>query len=275
VIEARSLRALRGSATDEPVIGEMLELGLQQLTGAPTTAQAWRAILGSAKRVVIKFNSVGARVIDTTEPLARRLVDQLAQAGIEPPALTLVEVPGFLVEELRARRPVSGWGKSITVGNRPEPLARYLYEADALINVSFLKTHQIAGMSGCMKNISHAVIRHPAWYHADGCSPYVGQVIGSQEVSSRLRLNIVNAIRVVANRGPEAREADVVPCGALLLGFDPVAVDHIALSALAAERRRLGLNANLSVPHLASAARMGLGRWRRSEIDHMRLDVEG
>jgi uncharacterized protein (DUF362 family) len=154
-------------------------------------------------------------------------------------------------------------------------LARYLFDADAIINVPFLKTHQIAGMSGCLKNLSHALIRHPAQFHANGCSPYVGQVVGSREVSSRLKLNLMNAVRVVVDGGPGARTENTVGYGGLLLGFDPVAMDYAGLSILAAERHRLGLRGGLAVRYLASSAEMGLGRWRPTDVDRAEIEIEG
>jgi hypothetical protein len=273
VVEVRSSRVLGGSVVDPITLGELLNQGMCGLTGAAGVSDAWRAVLGSAGRIVVKFNSVGASIINTNNAMAHTLVAQLAAAGYDPGRIALAEVPEFLAEELGTAQVGRGWGRAIEVGGRPEPLAQYLHDADAVINVPFLKTHQIAGMSGCLKNLSHALIRHPARYHANGCSPYVAQVVGSIEVSSRLKLNVVNAIRIVANRGPDAIEEDVVGYGGLLLGFDPVALDNVGLSILARERRRKGFEADLNVRYLASAAEMGLGRWRAADIERTVIDA--
>jgi hypothetical protein len=274
VIDVRSNSVLHATVVDRIALGEMLDHGMQALTGAATSNDGWQAVLGSAKQIVVKFNSVGARAINTNEPMARLIVNRLTSAGYAADAITLVEAPAFLTKELGLRLQVRGWGASIPVGEGREALAQYLHDADAVINVPLLKTHQIAGMSGCMKNLSHALIRHPARYHANGCSPYVGQVIGSQEVSSRLKLNIVNALRVVVNGGPDAREEDIVGYGGVLLGFDPVAVDNVGLSILAVERQRRGLTGGGEIRYLASAARMGLGRWRAADIDRVALEMD-
>ncbi|MFQ5804857.1 MAG: DUF362 domain-containing protein [Phycisphaerae bacterium] len=275
VIDIRSNRVLHASVADRFGLGEMLDQGVQDLTWTRTAEDAWRSVLGSAKRIVLKFNSVGARAVNTNNALAKVLVERIAAAGYEPQKIALAEVPAYLMKELGTRPVVRGWGAPIEVGGGLEPLAQYLYDADAIINVPLLKTHQIAGMSGCMKNLSHALLRHPARYHANGCSPYVGQVIGSQEVSSRLKLNIVNALRVVVNRGPEAQEEDIVAYGGLLLGFDPLAVDNVGLSILTAERRRRGLPASFEVRYLASAAKMRLGRWRPADVDRAAVEMDG
>lgn len=273
VVDIRSSGVLHASVVDQVTLGEMLDQGIQNLTGAATVERGWQVVLGSAERIVLKFNAVGAPVIKTNDALARVLVERIAGAGYSSDKIALAEVPHFVAQELGTSEVVRGWGAAVEVGGTPEPLAQYLYDADALINVAFLKTHQIAGMSGCMKNLSHALIRHPARYHGNGCSPYVGQVVGSDEVSSRLKLNLVNAIRLVVKGGPDAREEDIVPWGGLLLGFDPLAIDTVGLSILAAERRRLGLTSGLEVRYLSSAAKMGLGRWQPADIDRIVVET--
>lgn len=274
VVDIRSGNALHASTVDRGVLSELLDQGIRTLTGAASVDAAWRSVLGPAERIVLKFNAVGAEVINTNAEVARLLVRRLAGAGYRPEKLALVEAPAHLAEELGTRGVVQAWGPPVRVGDDLEPLVQYLYDADAMINVPLLKTHQIAGMSGCMKNLSHALIRHPARYHANGCSPYIAQVVSSKEVSSKLRLNVVSALRVVVSHGPDAREEDIAGYGGLLLGFDPLAVDSVGLAILATERRRRGLVTSSTVPQLASAAQMGIGRWRPAEIERVTLEID-
>jgi uncharacterized Fe-S center protein len=194
-------------------------------------------------------------------------VDQLERAGYERKRIALIETRVGTSEELGTVEPTIGWGAPIRVGGLPQAIANYLYEADAVINVPFLKTHRIAGMSGAMKNISHAVIRHPARCHANSCSPYVGQVVGNKEISSRLRVNVVNALRTVARNGPEASSMDTVQCGGLLIGFDPVAVDTVGHELILAQRRKLGIEKIFEVPYLDAAAADGVGRRALHELN--------
>lgn len=275
VVDIRSDKVLHGTSVDSLELEAMLRRAITALTRARTHEEAWRKILGDARRIVVKFNSVGAEVIRTTDALARVLVSELGGAGYPPERVTLVEVSRYIWHELRTAEPPMGWGSAIAVGDRAEPLANYLLEADAIINVPFLKTHQIAGMSGSLKNLSHAVIRHPGRYHSDGCAPFVGQVVGSAEVASRLKLNVTNALRIVVDRGPDAREEDLVDCGGLIVGYDPVAVDSIGLGLLSVERRRKGLPGTMRVPHLLAAGDDGVGRWRPSDIDRIAIDAAG
>lgn len=267
IVQVTSPQVLHGPDVDETALEEMLSMGVRVLTGSGSVSEAWRAILGRATRIVLKFNQVGADVLATNEPMARVLVGLLAHAGYGGDQIVLVEVCDPAVGGLATLRPTPGWGGSIPVGGTTQEVANYLYEADALINVPFLKTHHIAGMSGAMKNLSHALIRHPAQCHANACAPYVGQVVGNKEVSARLRLNIVNALRTVARNGPDATVADTVQCGGLLLGFDPVAVDTVGHELLLAQRRKLGIDKVFDVPYLDAAAADGVGRRALHELE--------
>jgi uncharacterized protein (DUF362 family) len=269
VIEVSSPNVFGGEEVDRVVCGEMVDLALQVLTQTATVTAAWRQILGDARKIVLKFNAVGADVLGTNPGVAGALVDSLQRAGITPKSLTAVDLSPEAAREVGVRLPKGGWVSGIPVGRHTEELTRYLADADAIINVPLLKTHRIAALSGAMKNISHAVIRHPARYHENGCSPYVAQVIAHRRVSAKLRLHVVNALRTVIRNGPDAQRGDVAQDSRLVLGFDPVAVDTIGLELLAAQRRRRGLTEPLSVRYLEAAAKMKVGRRAMHEITYV------
>lgn len=273
VVDIRSKIVVRTNTVDRSELGGMIDRGLQALTDERTPEQAWRSVLGNAKHIVLKFNSVGAAVLNTNDTFARVLVKRLDEAGYDPETIALVEAPAVLTQELGTRNVDSGWGESIPVGKDYEQLAGYLLEADAVINVPLLKTHMIAGMSGAMKNLAYAVIRRPARYHDNACAPYVGQVIGARPVASRLKLTLANALRVVVDRGPEAEERDVADHGGLLIGFDPLAVDTVGWGVLTQARRKAGLRDLGEIPHLTAAAQSLVGRSRSADIERMAIDT--
>lgn len=273
VVDIRAADVATREFKDPFEFGELIARGLEALTGADAPEKAWQQILGDARRIAIKVNRVGAEVLGSSEPMVRALVDALSAAGYEPGRLHLIEVPEALQRTLGTRPAPEGWGPPIVLAGRPEPLARYLYEVDALINVPFLKTHQIAGMSGALKNLSHALVRHPARWHANGCSPFVGDVVGSEPVSSKLKLTISNAVRLVVNHGPDATTKDVSTYGGILLGMDPVAVDDVGLDILHVERRRVGLNSPLDVRYLGAAVEAGVGRAGVARVERVAIEL--
>lgn len=273
VVDVRSDRVLQGASVNPLALETMLARAVQAVTEKADASEAWRTILGDAQKVLLKFNKVCAELLGTSPAVARAILSQLVDAGYNPKLATIAEVPGPLARQLGVAPLPEGWGDEIPVGHDYEPLAAWLLEADAVINVGFLKTHAIAGMSACCNNLSHSVIRRPARWHANGCAPFVGEVVGSPPVASRLKLNIVNALRVVVENGADAREGDLEAYGGLLLGRDPVAVDSVALRLLDVLRRRHGIEQAVNVPYLGAAGRDGIGRERPADIDRVQLDV--
>src|SRR5262249_37317120 len=128
--------------------------------------------------------------------------------------------------------------------------------------------------SGACINLSHGIARHPARMHAGGCSPYVGDMVGSPNVSSRIKLNIVSALRCVLEKGADARVGDVVDHFGLLLGFDPAAVDATAVVVLQSERRRRSIPHDLRVRYLENMEGRGLGRTRLEDIDQVVRELD-
>ena len=273
IVDISSASVVQGAVVNPIVLEDVFGQGLLNLTDEKTPARAWRSILGDARRIVLKFNSVGADTLKTNDTLAVTLVDSLVSGGFERADLALVEVSDAVRKQTSTGVISDGWREGIAIAGDTDSTRQYLSEADAIINVPFLKTHQIAGMSCCMKNISHAIVRHPARYHGDGCSPYIGRILGCREVGSKLKLNIINALRVVIDHGPDAREQDIVDFGGLFFGYDPVAMDTIGLSVLEMERRRAGRHGALLVRYLPSAAEMQLGRWRVSDIERVTVQA--
>ena len=151
VVDIRSNEVLHASVADPVVLAEMLDQGLKNLTGQAKVDLAWQSVLADSQRIVLKFNSVGATTLKTTEAMARVLIERLRDSGYGPEKLRLVEAPEHLTKQYGTCVAPRTWGASIKVGNIAEQLAGYLYESDAIINIPFLKTHQIAGMTGCMK----------------------------------------------------------------------------------------------------------------------------
>lgn len=275
VVEVQSRVFEAGSFVAPVQAAEMINLGIQILTGESTPKESWKRILQDAKRIGIKLNSVGDDALQINEGVAHAVVMSLGDAGYTPDAITLIEAPPGVASSLGTPVPASGWGIEIPVGDTTDQLAQYLFDVDAIINVPLLKTHQLAGMSGAMKNLSHALLRHPARFHANGCSPYVGNVIGHDAVSRKLRLNIVNAFRIVARNGPEANGRDILNVGTLLLGFDPVAVDSVGYALLLRERRRLGLTEPFDVPYLKAANADDVGRQEAHLVERIPLTHGG
>ncbi|GFO62845.1 DUF362 domain-containing protein [Geomonas paludis] len=130
-------------------------------------------------------------------------------------------------------------------------LARPYLEADRLINLPKLKTHEMMTMTCCVKNLFGAVVgtAKAAWHLKAGADK---ELFADMLLELyRLRepdLNIVDAVVAMEGNGPGSGD----PCqvGVLLAGDNAVAVDHVAARVAGIPRQLLYLE--------SAARRMGL-----------------
>jgi hypothetical protein len=254
------------------LVGKMLDQALCLAAGSERVGEAWRHWVADDDVILVKFNRSGADAIRTAEVMCRAVVSSLGQADIAPEQIMLLEAPRHLSGELGTRPPPLDWSdKEHDFGSGRDRFRAALEEATAIINVPFLKTHNLAGMTGCLKNLSHGLVKHPAWYHGGGCSPYIGDIVGCKAIRSKLRLNIVDALRVMVDHGPQAGEEYVDPGYLLLVGTDPVAVDTCGLFWLNRLRKERGLTPIGGRPqyvtYLHAAEASGLGSAKLDKIN--------
>jgi hypothetical protein len=264
VVHLQAREVLAGTKVHPSLAGELVEEAIKTLTRKEKSADAWHALLPADGILAIKFNHVGAETIGTTVPFGLQLVHSLGRAGFAPDRIMLIEAPPELTRLAATRPQVHGWsGPPVSFGSGAEELAAWLKEVTAIINVPFLKTHNIAGMTGCLKNLSHALIRRPGRYHANGCAPFIGDIVALPQIRSKARIHIINALQAVMDGGPEARLENMWAHHGVIVSTDPVAADSIGLEILN-ERRQLAKLAPIGdqtgrVPHLHAAARRGVG----------------
>lgn len=271
VVQVRAEDTLNGSVPDPYVLSDLIGQGVQALVQHTSPGRAWREILGKAQRIAVIFDRTAAKLLNTTDAMARVLVQQLEAAGYHPRTVALVHAPSYLARALGSRPPEIGWGGGFRLAGEQQELANYLLEADAVINVPFLLAHPIRGMSCGINTLATSVLRQPGRYYDALGDEVLPQVVLRQEVSEKLRLTIVNAVRLAIRGGADATENDVVGWGGLLLGQDPVAVDTKALDLLLRQRRLAGETVYDNVPYLQKACEIGLGRWQSNDVDHVVL----
>jgi uncharacterized protein (DUF362 family)/Pyruvate/2-oxoacid:ferredoxin oxidoreductase delta subunit len=229
------------------------------------------------ERVLIKPNLLSAKPPEaavTTHPeLLRAVIELVQQAG----GIALVgDSPGYgsarrvaersgmmrVIEETGATfvpftetAPVAGSGTF-----REFELARPYLEADRLINLPKLKTHEMMTMTCCVKNLFGSVVgtQKAAWHLKAGADKDLFAEMLLEVY--RLRepdLNIVDAIVAMEGNGPGSGD----PCqvGLLLAGANAVAVDVIAAEIAGIPRKLLYLE--------NAARRLALPGALREEID--------
>ncbi|MCK4657942.1 MAG: DUF362 domain-containing protein [Phycisphaerae bacterium] len=275
VVEVRSDHVIVGESVHPELLRQMLRIGLAAVTGIENEKQAWQSLLTPDDVIGLKFNQSGAEGLKTTQAMAKVLVASLVDSGWDPRQLVTLEIHSRLNRELGTTPPSREWQPDeVQFGEARDRLSKVLEQVTAIVNIPFLKHHNIAGITCCLKNLSHALVKHPARFHSNKCSPYIGDIVALPQIRRKLRLHVVNALRIVIDNGPEARPPYIRKRGGLLLGVDPVAVDAIALELLNRVRLGEGLgkveDRQGEVAYLSAAAARGLGRHELHQIDYVR-----
>lgn len=264
VVRVTSEHVIARDRVHGPLTAEMVELALTTLTDTASAKEAWKTLLRLDDVVGVKFNRSGQAEIGTTDAVAEALLISLVEAGWPASRIVCIEAPKRIVERFGTRPMRMGYDShAVHFGSGSDQFASVLNQVTALINVPFLKTHNIATMTCCLKNLSHGLIKHPARFHGNGCSPFVGDIVGASPIRSKLRVNLVDALRVVMTGGPGVTPNSLFDEGAILASVDPVAADTIGFSMLNAARRERSLapvaTSVSDVTYLAAAHEAGLG----------------
>lgn len=209
------------------------------------------AFVTPGKKVLVKPNMLAGKPPEkavTTHPEVVRGVIRLAQAaggivsvgdspGVGSPRQVAARC-GILpvVEETGAS--FAPFADSVQVrppGNTFHQLevARDVLEADVVINLPKLKTHQMMGVTCAVKNLFGAVVgmRKPRLHlQAGEDKAFFALMLLDLADFLRPALTIVDAVVAMEGDGPGS--GDPVQIGALLAGADPVAVDTAALRLL-------------------------------------------
>ncbi|GFO68878.1 (4Fe-4S)-binding protein [Geomonas limicola] len=229
------------------------------------------------ERVLIKPNLLSAKPPEaavTTHPEVLRAVilevqrvGGVALVGDSPgigSARKVAERSGILavIEETGAEfvpftevRAVKGSGTF-----REFELARPYLEADRLINLPKLKTHEMMTLTCCVKNLFGAVVgtQKAAWHLRAGADKELfARMLVEVYLLREPDLNIVDAVLAMEGNGPGSGD----PCdvGLLFAGENAVAVDLVAAELAGIPRKLL---------YVENAAReRGLPGARREEIE--------
>lgn len=279
VVQVRSDRVVTQRGIHDDLLTDLVEIALRRVTGASTLTDAWRSVLDPAEVVALKFDPVGADELGANNAMLRAVVETMTRADLDRRRILAVGVSPAGCDAAGVGAPAHGWSDSEhDFKSGSDRLVSWLEQVDAIVNVPTLKTHNIFGLAGSLVNLSHSVIKHPGQFHGRDGSPYIGDIVALPVVRNRLRLNLVNALRVVFDGGPEAREDSIWDAGMILASRDPVAADAVGLEVVDELRVRLnlakmGAAKTGSLPYLEAAADRGLGACRLHQISVRRYKL--
>jgi hypothetical protein len=272
VVSVRSERCVDTStgAANDDVVREMMARGMRALTGAATTAEAWRRFFQPSDIVGIKVNCGGYPHCVSAYEIVADVVRQLMAIGVPVSHIYVYErfqdqmdevnyaphLPGGvqIVAAERANRNVdnSGYdpatyleadffGEEDTRSNMMRLVSRLLTK---IINIPNIKDHGATGVTGCLKNIAYGTFSNVARTHQRGKSytySVVGALAATEPLRSRTVLQIMDGLRGVWHGGPFARTTRYVFYPRrIMFGTDPVAIDRLLLDIIENERRAHG-----------------------------------
>ena len=235
------------SAFNGPVIQQMLDEAVMKLLDAGDPVEAFKRLVKPEDIVGIKTNVWS--FLPTPAPVEQALRRRLLDAGVDEKNIGLDDH---------------------TV--RTNPL---FVKATALVNVRPVRTHYLAGMSGCIKNYIMFAESQEA-HHPDSCAS-LGSNFLLPQVKGKTRLNVLCALTPqYYGRGPHNFSRRYVwNYKGLIVGQDPVAVDSVGLRLIMA-KRRIELGPAQEVPpvpkHIQLAdTRYGIGTADPDKIELVKL----
>ena len=258
---------------DEARARAMLHAGLRKLTGEQDLGRIWRSLIPdfhAGTCIGLKVNAAFYRAANSPA-LIKALVQTLTtDLGAAADKIIVWDISDILVRGAGITTAATGatvmgttmspsapgYGTDeISVAGKKIRLARLFTDlTDVTLNLAILKDHNIAGMTGALKNV-YGVFNNPGDFHSDLVTA-LPQIYALPQIKSRMRLCITEAFIAVSEGGPLA-PASHSP-GRLMMAQDPVALDTHALTLLNSIRKTPLPPAKLA--WLQGAEKLGLGK---------------
>lgn len=299
-------------------IRQMMQRGVTELTGAPAWQDAWRTMFHSGDVVAIKMSPVGGPGLCSDVSVLRSIFDGLNQAGVADRDIIVFSryydelidcgMDKWLRPGIRLEAPtptfnevqldMDGYDEShymemalIKPGeNLKDPHFRRSYvaktvtqHANKIINLPVLKHHQSAGVTICLKNMSHGCVNNVNRSHLtptlNACGVFIPSVVSLPIFRQKFVLHIVDAVRASYHGGPGGRPEFIWEPKTLYFGTDPVALDKTGWQVIDRKRKQVGMAPialakpdnsshylNCQVEHIEIAGQLGLGEFSDDKI---------
>jgi uncharacterized protein (DUF362 family) len=268
VVEVKSPSAIIENLVNATVVQKMIEKGMTELTGAPSSLRAWQTLFNNDDIVGIKINASGVPGCVSSPEIINEVIGSLGDVGVPPHNIFLYERFADQIDRAGYRAYVSsnvnivgieaqrqdskGYDKSIYLDRDffgEDETRSYLAklvtsQLTKIINIPCLKDHDAAGVTGCLKNIAYGSFNNVARSHkfpTTHTKTFIGQLANVEPLRSKTVLQIMDGLRGIYHGGPFAPNQKYLwfP-GLIYFGTDPVAIDRIELQIIEAKRREVG-----------------------------------
>jgi hypothetical protein len=225
---------LKEYRANPPVVRQMLDRALVELTGAADETAAWQKVGRADDFVAVKHNSIGRPTLHSHTEINDVVTARLTDAA-------QVKPDRILVVDRTLPAPYNELSEPFTLPSRNlQTRLRRLYtdQATAIINISILKAHFTDGLSEALKNHLGSV-NNPAVYHGwepDRMPRSLPELNALAPLRAKTRLVIIDALRPLYAGGPVDDPQYRWDYRGLILSTDPVAASAVGMRILEAKR---------------------------------------
>jgi uncharacterized protein (DUF362 family) len=268
VVEVTDSKSIVRNRVSQPVVRDMIERGMKELTGERSVSAAWAKFVEPSDVVGIKINPSGAPACCSSPEIVREIINGVQSAGVPTSNIVVYDryeyeidigsyqallPPGVRVVGIQDGLVDSGYDPEVYCQatffgeweNRSY-MARIVSRGlTKIINVPTMKDHSASGVTGCLKNLGYGTFNNVARSHRSPFSftdPLIGVMCSVEPLRSKAVLHIMDGMRQVWHGGPLTQVQEFIyQAGILLFGTDPVAMDTVELDAIEKKRREEGV----------------------------------
>jgi hypothetical protein len=262
-----------GDAPDPAIVLQMLDAGISTLTDTSDELAVWHTLFDPGERVLLKVNCIAYN--GPTQPaVAYAVAQRLQDAGLQAENVLIFDrtdhelsAAGYMLNDGGAGVQCHGTRGNGSTAALTQASVHFYQELDAcnaIVNIPTPKQHTTAGVSIALKN-QYGSVNQPGALHGNKCDPAIAELNAQPTVRDKTRIIVCAALNVSpADWNQPVRE------NALLLSFDPVALDTVSRDILVRQRQAMGLSTGYLIegaPHLNTAQSLGLGATDAGLID--------
>jgi hypothetical protein len=308
----------------EPV-RQMMQRGMRELTGAPSWIDGWRTLFEKGDVVGIKVSPVGGKNLSSDAVVLHEILAGLKEAGVPTKDILVFNryreetiaagIDKWLPRDIRwdaASEKYDEWQHDMggydadhymemalikpgedfnDVHMRRSYVARIVTkQINKFINLPVLKHHQSAGVTICLKNMSHGMVNNVNRSHTtptlNACGIFIPSVVSLPVIREKATLHICDAVKASYHGGPGGRAQYIWEHKTMYFGTDPVALDKTGLKVIDAKRKEVGMlplslakpdndshYLNCQIEHIEIAGMLGLGVFDDDKIDVKRFSL--
>jgi uncharacterized protein (DUF362 family) len=280
VIAVEHPGCITGGLYQSGPVQQMMQRGMQELTGAPSWQDAWRSFFQKGDVVGIKVSPVGGPHLSSDALVMASVLDGLKEAGIPyqdiivfnryrrealeagidkwlPPGVRFtaaseqydnvqLDMGGYDPEHFMEMALIKPGENPNDAHYRRSYVAKVVtQQVNKIINLPVLKHHQSAGVTITLKNMSHGFVNNVNRSHLtptlNACGSFIPSVVSLPVIRQKVVLHIVDGVKASYHGGPGGKPKYIWEHKTMYFGTDPVAIDKTGWKAIDAKRTEQGM----------------------------------